>query len=832
MELYNERVRNSGKRRADFIFLFDVLLLFRPGIIRTSTGNTSPNNYDMIKSYLTIGYRSLLKNKGYSFINITGLATGMTVAMMIGLWITDEVTFDHYFDNHKDIAQVMVVQTMEGRSYTGPTVSNPLEDALRTKYKDDFTKLSLVSWEDENATLSVGEKNLTTKQLFAQPEFPEIFSLHMTEGSRDALRDQSRALISKSLAVALFGSESALNKSIRYASSVDFQVGGVYEDFPKNSTFYGLKLIMPWDHPVFSWYNKNTDWSNHSCRLFVQLAHAENVTELADKVKNVPTPFITAWKEELTVQPLDDIHLYNEFTEGRPTGGRIEYVWLIGTIGVFVLLLACINFMNLSTARSEKRAKEVGIRKSVGSSRHQLVGQFLAESIVVTMIALLLTLIITQLTLPLFNLLTKKHISILWDSYQMWIAIIGFALFTGIVSGSYPAFYLSSFKPVKVLKGTFKVGRFASTPRKVLVVMQFTVSIVLIIATAIVYQQIQYAKNRPVGYSREGLITVAAGTPDRQKNYMAIHEALLATGVVENVARSSQSPVYFGNNNGLDWPGRDKSNVVFFRNVSVTPDFGATIGWKIVEGRDFEMNNLADSSGIILNEAALKVTQLKNPIGETVKFWQQDFRIIGIAADMLTQSPYDPPEPSVFVMKGWMGIIDIRIKPAISMHESLPVIEKVFKKYSPDLPFEPKFVDQAYAGKFFEEEKISDLATAFAALAVLISCLGLFGLASFVAEQRTKEIGIRKVMGASVANVWRMLSKDFVLLVMISFIISVPLASYFLTQWLKKYNYHTEISWWIFVATGVGALMLTMMTISYQAIKAGTANPVKSLRSE
>jgi putative ABC transport system permease protein len=831
MELYHERVRRSGKREADARFVIAVLLLFRPGIIRPSKGNIHTNSYDMIKSHFTIGWRSLLKNKGYSFINITGLAAGMTVAILIGLWIVDEISFNHNFENHKDMAQVMVIQSHGGESYTGQTVSNPMEDALRTKYRSDFTRLSLVSWPD-NPTVASGEKILTAGQLFAQPEFADMFSLHMLEGSRDALKDPSRALISKSLAYALFGSDEALNKPIRYGNNFDFMVGGVYEDFPNNSTFKGTKLILAWEHPSFSWYNKNTSWSNHSCRLFVQLADAANVKEVAGKIRGVPTPFIEAWTEELTLQPLDDTHLYNEFTNGTATGGRIQYVWLIGTIGVFVLFLACINFMNLSTARSEKRAKEVGIRKSIGSLRHQLIGQFLAESIVVAMIALVLSLLVTQLSLPYFNTLTEKNMSIFWGSYQFWIAIIGFALFCGIVSGSYPAFYLSSFKPVKVLKGTFKAGRFASMPRKILVVMQFTVSIVLIIGTAIVYQQIQYAKDRPVGYSRDGLITISASTPELQKNYNAIHEDLLATGVVGNVSRSSQSPVNFGNNNSMDWPGKDKSTVVFFRNVSVTPDFGRTIGWKIVEGRDFQMNNVADSSGIILNEAALKVTQLKDPIGQTVKFWNEDYRIIGIAADMLTQSPYDPTEPSVFIMKGWMGVISVRIKPMSSMQASLPFIENVFKKYSPGTPFEPRFVDQDYGRKFSDEEKIGDLSTLFASLAVFISCLGLFGLASFVAEQRTKEIGIRKVMGASVANVWQMLSRDFLLLVMASFFISIPLASYFLAQWLQRFNYRTEISWWIFAATGMGALMLTMLTISYQAIRAGVANPVRSLRME
>jgi len=831
MELYDERIKKSGKRKADWSFALDVLLLFRPEIIRPSKGNIHSNNYDMLKSYLTIGWRSLLKNKGYSLINIIGLAAGMTVAILISLWVIDEVSFDHSFMNHKSIAQVMLNQSHEGSIYTGPTIASPVEDVLRTKYKDDFKKLALVSW-DDYPIVSAGKINITAEQLFAQPEFAEMFSLPMIEGSHDALKDPSKALISRSLANALFGSDNALNKLIRNANKFDLLVGGVYEDFPNNSTFHGTNLILAWDNPAFFWYNKNTNWDNHSCRLFVEMTEPANAKTIAEKVKSIPTPFIPAWKEEITLQLLDDTHLYNEFTDGIVTGGRIQYVWLIGIIGGFVLLLACINSMNLSTARSEKRAKEVGIRKSIGSLRHQLIGQFLAESIVVAMIALVVSLIITQLSLPYFNTLTEKNISIFWNSYAFWLSIIGFALFSGIISGSYPAFYLSSFKPVKVLKGPFKAGRFASMPRKVLVVVQFTASIVLIIGTVIIYQQIQFAKDRPVGYAREGLITVAASTPALQKNYNAVHEELLNSGVVESVSRSSQSPVHFNNNNSMDWPGKDKGNEVFFRNVTITPDFGATIGWKIIEGRDFQMDNAGDSSGIILNQASIKVTQLKNPIGETVKFWNQDFKIIGIVSDMLTQSPYDPTEPSLFIMRGWMGVMSIRIKATSSMQDALAQIELIFKKYDPNTPFEPRFVDQDYTRKFSDEDKISKLSTLFASLAIFISCLGLFGLASFVAEQRTKEIGIRKVMGASVINVWNMLSKDFIFLVIISCLISIPLATYGLTQWLKQYQYRTEISPWVFVVTAIGALGITLLTVSFQAIKAGTANPVTSLRSE
>ena len=784
----------------------------------------------MIKTYIKIAFRNLMRNQSYSFINIGGLAAGMAVALLIGLWIWDELSFNSYFKNHKQLAQVMLNQTEGGVTYTDGTIAMPTGDVLRTKYAADFEAVSLASWIDKHL-VHVGDKPVSSSGMWVQPDFPEMFSLAMIQGSRDVLKDPSTVLISKSLAKSLFGDNDPISKALRIDNRFDVIVGGVYEDLPHNTSFYNSHIFLPWGNKQ-NWRNSQTTWNNHCGELFVQLSDHASFDRASEKIKNVPTPFISEIKEEIMLHPLDKLHLYDEFENAKVAGGRIEFVWLIGIIGGFVLFLACINFMNLSTARSERRSKEVGIRKTVGSARVQLIGQFLSESVVVAIIAFIFSLIISQLSLSFFNNLADKQIALPFESPIFWCLALGFTFFTGIISGSYPAFYLSAFKPVKVLKGTFKAGRLASIPRKILVVTQFTVSITLIIATVIVFRQIQFAKNRQAGYSREGLITIGIDTPDLEKHYDAIQNDLLQSGAVENMAKTSNSPAHFSNNNSINWRGKDPDLTVFFRNVNATPEFGKTLRWTIKEGRDFSIDISADSSAVILNETAIKIMGLEDPVGEVIEFRGKEYTIVGVAKDMATQLPYRPNEPSVFFTDGWKGLALIRLNQSMPVREALAKVEAVYKKYNPSAPFEFSFVDVEYERKFSQEEKVGSLAGFFAVLAVFISCLGLFGLASYVAEQRTKEIGIRKVLGASVLNVWKMLSKDFVVLVIIACLISIPLSFFFMQDWLQNFEYRTPISWNIFATVGVGAISITLLTVSFQAVRAAIANPVKSLRSE
>jgi ABC-type antimicrobial peptide transport system permease subunit len=793
----------------------------------------------MLKNYLKIAFRNILKNRVYSFINIFGLATGMAVAMLIGLWMLDELSFNTCHDNYLHLGRIMTTWYNSEEPGTGEAVAIPLGEELRTKYAGDFKKVSMASW-NFGHIIAYGEKKLSKQGMWAEHELPEMLSLKILKGNKNALQDPSSILLTESLAKALFDNEDPLNKTIRLDNSIDFKVAGIYQDLPRNANFAIVKFFIPWKKYVASqeWLTSaQTQWNNHSFQLFVQMQDNADFNKVSAKIKDVPMQHLKAsvdGRESVSVHPMCDWHLYSDFKNGKSVGGRIQFVWLFGIIGVFVLLLACINFMNLSTARSEKRAKEVGVRKAIGSVKSQLIGQFLSESLLVVFMAFVLAVLLVQLNLPWFNQLSDKAMVVQWNNPMFWILGLGFTIITGLLAGSYPAFYLSSFEPVKVLKGTFRAGRFASIPRKALVVLQFTVSITLIIGTIIVFRQIQHAKNRPIGYNREGLISIPMNTPDIRGKYTAIREELLKTGAVENMAQSS-SPLtnVWANQIGFDWKGKDPNSVPVFGTIAVTHDFGKTVSWEIKQGRSFAREFGTDTVALVLNEAAAKVVGFKNPVGETIKWNDKNYEIIGVIKDLVMESPFQPIKPTIFLLSyDWADVITVKLKPGMPIKDALAKVEPVFKKFNPGSPFDFQFIDEEYNKKFSSEARIGTLASVFAGLAILISCLGLFGLASFMAEQRTKEIGVRKVLGASVANLWLLLSKDFVRLVLISLLISIPIAYYFMNNWLQSYNYRSTLTWWIFAAAGLGAILITLLTVSFQAIKAALANPVKSLRTE
>jgi len=787
----------------------------------------------MFKNYLLVALRNLQRNKVHGFINIAGLALGITIALLIGLWITDEMSFDQYHCARRRLVEVMDYQATPGHETSvSPTISSVIAPVISRGYKDVFKKTALRT-QTNDLLLTAGDKAIQRRATWTQASLPDMFSFRMISGSSASLDDPSTALIAASTAEALFGKTSPLGKTIKLNYGVELKVGGVFEDLPAGSQFHEVQALLPIYNNAVSSLWTNTDWDNHNSVFYAELADGVSVEQATARIKNLPTPHIKEDHEELLAYPFSRLHLHGEFSNGRESGGRIVSVWLFGIIGGFVLLLACINFMNLSTARSERRAREVGIRKTVGSMRSQLIAQFLGESIMIAFFALVLAILLVQLSLPWFNQVAAKEMPAPWANPLFWPSAVGFTLITGLLAGSYPAFYLSGFDAVKVLKGSFRAGHNANLLRRILVVTQFTVSMTLIIGTIVVFRQIQLAQDRPAGFDRSGLMTININTPDLVGHYDELRSEILSTRVADNMAESSYGVSGFLQNNNLDWPGATSSQkAVNFRDVYVTPDFGKTVGWTIGQGRDFSRAFTTDSDACILNEAGLKVTGFKDPIGRVLTYFGKPYTIIGIARDMLTNEAYDPIEPGIFLGRGFLGTITIRIKPGVPMRTAIAALEPIFKRRNPGSPFMYQFVDDEYAQKFAAETRIGELSVVFAGLAIFISCLGLFGLASFVAEQRTREIGLRKVLGAGVFNLWGLLSWDFARLVALSMLIAMPLAYWGMEEWLRIYAIHTSLSWWIFASVGAGMLLITLCTVSLQALKAALMNPVKSLRTE
>jgi putative ABC transport system permease protein len=671
----------------------------------------------MLNNYFKVAFRNLNRKKVYSLINIGGLSIGMAVAILVGLWIDDELSFNKYHQNYASLVQVMQHKTLSGVTSTGTAVPRPLEFVMRNTYGNDFKYLSMCTWTGENI-LSAGDRSISKSGNYFQKDFPEMISLKMIRGMREGLNSPASIMLSASTAKALFGTADPMNQAMRIANLFDVKVTGVYEDIPSSSSFKDLEFIASWELLNTTVWNKEAidQWDNDFCQMYVQLDPHADVHAVSQKIKNIKARHTQAVQPEpeIFLHPMADWHLRSEWKDGKNAGGRIQSVWLFGVIGVFVLLLACINFMNLSTARSEKRAKEVGIRMTVGSVRSQLISQFLIESFCVVMLAFAIAMVLLVLVLPMFNDIAGKEITVLWTSPVFWFAAAAFIIMTSLLAGSYPALYLSSFHPVRVLKGAFKTGRFASVPRKVLVVIQFTVSVSLIICTVIVYQQIQFSKERPVGYDRKGLIMILMKSQDFFGKFDVLRHELKRSGAVVEMSESS-SPLseVWHNNKGFDWQGKAPDLQAEFAVIRVTHEYGKTVTWKLKDGRDFSRERSTDSTAIILNETAAKFMGVKDPLGMEVT-WADNglwtgagkFHVIGIVEDMVMQSPYAPVKQTIyFINYKNVGWINLKLDPQKSTRESLAAIEAVFKKNIPSAPFDYKFADEEYAKKFAAEER-------------------------------------------------------------------------------------------------------------------------------
>lgn len=791
----------------------------------------------MIRNFFKVAYRNLLRNKGFSAINITGLAIGMSAAILILLWIEDEVSFDEFHENKNRIYEVWNNVPIDGKISSWNSVSALTARAIE---KDVPEVERAVRVNRSNVFFSVGDIKIMKEGNIVDTGFLQLFSFPMLKGDPSkALNDVHSLVLTEKTAKILFGDEDAMGKIVRIEDNGNFTVTGILKDLPTNSRFK-FEYLLPWSYIKYR-EGEDFGWGDNSTPTYVLLKRNASYTAAAAKIKVVKQRYdneAKTMKWELFMYPLKRWHLYSSFTNGaEDNGGRSTFIKLFGIIAGFILLIACINFMNLSTARSEKRAKEVGIRKAVGAQKSSLVSQFIGESVFLAFLAGIIALVIVQISLPAYNKLTDKELFINYGNIYTWITFIGFILFTGLLAGSYPAFFLSSFQPVKVLKGTFKKANALVTPRKVLVVLQFSFATMLIICTIIIKQQIDYASSREAGYNKDHL-AYHFMTGDIPKNFALIKNELLASGIAKSITKTN-SPLTerWSNGWGQSWEGKDPNDKTSFDRYLSDEGLGVTAGLQFTQGRDFDLKQFpTDSTGLIINESALKIMKFKDPIGKNVDDLGVKWHIVGVIKDFILTSPYEPTRPLLIcgVKSTFMSfnVIQIKLNGNNATAENLSRVEDVFRKYNASYPFDIKFVDQEYARKFEDEKYQGTLAGLFAGLTIFISCLGLFGLATYMAENRVKEIGIRKILGASVAGITTLLSKDFIKLVIISFLIAAPLAWWGMHTWLQNYTYRVGIEWWVFVAAGILTVMIALLTISYQSIRAAIANPVKSLKAE
>jgi len=812
-----------------------------------------PNHGRMLKNHLLLAIRQLRKNRVYSFINITGLSLGMAIALLIGGWVHDELAFNTSIPNYTNIAEVTRDVDYNGARYAFPGCPFEMDAELRTKYSSDFKHIVLGTYPDNHLLAVTGKsasdaspfKAITATGQFMGEEVTQLLSLRI-EGDPNGLHDPHAIFLSASTAKALFGNASAVGQTLKLDSDLLLKVAAVYADLPRNTTFANLQFIasaplfyalhLPKLAPGNPWRVLNM------FTVYVQLADNANIDRINKKIRylrrdKMPLATFNADRVYQFLYPMSRWHLYEALR--LPDGhDKMQYVWLLGLIGVFVLLLACINFVNLSTAKSEKRAKEVGIRKTIGSRRGQLIGQFFSESLLAVTLSTILCLVWIQLLLPTFNNLTDKQLSIPWNSIGFWGILAGTTLLTSLLAGGYPALYLSSFRPIDTLKPAFKIGLKAASsarlPRQALIVLQFTISIALIIGTGIVHRQVQYAQNRPIGYNKNGLITITR-TAGLEKHFESFRQELRTAGVITDAALVTSTPTeIMADDVRFSWRGKDPNNTPYIPISTTTPGYGTLIGWQLKEGRDFDPSLPTDSSAFVLNEAAVRIMGFQHPIGQIVEWRDKPYHVIGVVRDLLDQSPYQSPGPEIFHISGiqrtWAVVL--RVTPSLAMTQALPRIKAVYSRYEPLYPIEYKFVDQEFAKKFGDEVRIGRLSLLFTLFAVCISCLGLFGMASYMAEQRRKEIGIRKVLGASTFTLWRLLTKEFLGLVTLASLIAVPLAGFAMHKWLQQFPYRTNMAWWIFATAAAGAGAITLATVSYQTIKAALTNPTTILRSE
>jgi putative ABC transport system permease protein len=792
----------------------------------------------MLKNFLKVALRNLWKHKGYSFLNIFGLALGMTCSLLILLWVQDERSVDNYHANGARLYGIYENQYYDGKITSGFFTPGVLADQM----KKDLPEVQLsasFNWTSEK-TFQIGDKILKQTGRNAGADFFRMFSYPLLAGTPStALAAPSSIAISHKMANNFFGSpQAAIGKSILYQNKQQFNITAVFEDLPDN-TANKFDYLLSWTFFLEenSWAKQ---WGNNGPQTYLMLRKDADPIAFEKKIKRYLDAYnkeqSKAFRIELGMQRYGDVYLHSTIRNGRIEGGRIEYVRLFSIVAIFILLIACINFMNLTTARSVGRAKEIGIRKVVGALRPALIRQFIGEAVVLSLFAVILALGMVLLALPAFNHLTEKNIRFPFSVTSFWLSLAALTLVTGIISGSYPALFLSGFQPIRVLKGMLKFSPATAWFRKGLVVFQFVLSIVLIIGTIVISEQVNYIQSMNLGYDRDNLVVIRL-EGDLPSKYKAFKEAALRLPAISAVTRSTEDPIDMDNNTGgVQWDNKDPNNTILFTQMAAGYDFVSTLNLKLTQGREFSREFPTDSVGYLVNEEGLRRIGYKDPIGRNLTMWGKKGKIIGIIKNFHFSSLHNPIEPLIvrFGDEGSdinFGRILVRIKTG-QTKPALSQLEALCHTLNPKFPFTYKFMDEEYQNLYKSEAVVHSLSNCFAVLAIVICCLGLLGLAMFTAEQRTKEFGIRKVLGAKAGTLFSLLSKEFLLLVLIAFILASPLAWWAMHSWLQNFAFHINVSWWIFALAGVLALLIALLTVSYQAIKVAVANPVKSLRTE
>ena len=790
----------------------------------------------MFRNYLKIAVRSLLKNKLYSSINVLGLALGMACSLLIGLWVADELSYDRFLPDAGEIHYVRVNFPYNGEIVTNFVTPGPLQEAI-AKDVPEVAAVTKINYGPEYL-IKVGEKTAKEKGHFATSDFFGVFDLPAIYGNpKAALAQPNQIVITRKLAEKFFPNGLALGKTLQLDNNKFYVVGAVIEDLPTNSTLQ-FDWLVNWSVQEEDWMKR---WGNNSFYTYVRLKPRTTATQAETAMKDIYPRFAGKNFEtgRPTLQPITDLHLYSEYKNGQSIGGRIEYVRIFSIVALFILLIACINFMNLATARSAMRAKEVGVRKVVGAMRSSLIGQFMSESVMTSLLAVVLAVGLVWSVLPTFNALFEKQLTLNLTEPMLWLGIVGLVIVTGFLSGSYPALFLSSLQPIKILKGRLQFGAGPALFRRALVVFQFSLSIFLIVGMLAVGKQMSYLRTKNLGLDRENVVYIPLeGEISKPKKVEPFRQEVMRKPSIASATTTMSLPVNVQSTSGdLTWPGKDPKLETSVSAMFVGGDFIRTMNIKLLAGRDFRLDSPADSTNYVINEATAKLMSkstpgMKDPVGKEVTFWRGKGRIIGLMKDFHLQSLHEAITPLILALDSRNTSYLLVKTRAGQTQQAIADLEKLSKEFNPNYPFNYHFLDEEYEKLYRSEQQVNTLVNYFGVLAILISCLGLFALAAFTAEQRTKEIGVRKVLGASVASIVGLLSKDFLKLVLVALVLASPLAWWALHKWLGTFAYQTDLTWWIFAVAGVMALAIAFLTVSYQSIKAALMNPVKSLRSE